>query len=153
MHSQAKRVASRHPQHINDLTIQYDPTAKTLSWFVGRKRVLFVDKTGGYLSTEPRVVTLINVGGTEEIVSSFVPSIGFGCFTLLQQGGAQLDAIYPWKRTSNMGLVRLAPRLNATTDKYVVTSRFVDEMSNRTSRLWGQGAVMTLKSFKVSLDA
>lgn len=91
-------------------------------------------------------MTLINVGGTEEVVSSFVPSIGFGCFTLL-------DAINPWKRTSNLGLVRLAPRLNATTDNYVVPSRFVDEMSNRTSRLWGQGAVMTLKSFKVSLHA
>lgn len=128
------------PEDINDLAVEYDSVRGTLSWFVKKQRVLHVNKIG-FLSTDPDIVTLIDVGGEETLVTSFSPNVGFGCFTLL-------DAVDFWNPTSSVGLVRL----NAGDSYYATPRTFYDDVSLDSNRLWQQGAQLDMKSFKVEID-
>lgn len=135
--SQAKRVLNRVPSNVHDLSIEHDAKQRTLSWFVGEKRVLFVDFIG-YLSDDPAVVTMLNHGGTPTLVNPTGFRAGFGGFTLLD--------MTDYHNPSNNGLVRLN---DATGPDYVAPSVFHDELSLSQNRLWGQGTVITVESFKV----
>lgn len=137
--SSAKRVADRLPQDFHNLSIEYNSGEGTLSWFVNQVRVLFVDLIG-FPSHDPDVHILLDHGGIDTVVRPNGFRFGFGCFTLL-------DMKDYWNSTSTYGLVRLNDGVGSP--DYIDPPNFVDESSLPSNRLWGQGSVLKLKSFKV----
>lgn len=135
--SQAKRIEDRTPDDIHDLTIVYDSKQRTLSWFVGTVRVLFVTLIG-YPSNDPDIVTLIDQGGQDTIAQPTGFRIGWGAFTLL-------DGRDFWNTSNNTGLVRL----NDLNTDYAIPQTFYDTQSLQSNRLWGQGTQITVDSVLV----
>lgn len=127
--SQAKRVGDRNATDIHSLIIVYDSKHRTLSWFVGTDRVLFVSMIG-YPSSDPNIVTLLDGGGQNTLVQPTSFNVGFGEFTVL-------DARDYWNPSADVGLVRLN---DASDINYVVPGSFYDDVSLSSNRLWGQGS-------------
>lgn len=136
--SSAKRVGDRLPQDFHNLSIEYDQGDGTLSWFVDQVRVLFVSLIG-FPSNDPEVVMLLDHGGVDTLAHPTGFRYGFGCFTLL-------DMKDFWNSTSPYGLVKVG---DGTMISYEDPVQFVDESSLSGNRLWGQGSVLKVKSFKI----
>jgi hypothetical protein len=136
--SQAKRVADRNIDDVHDLSIVYDSKQRTMSWYVGTERVLYVTLIG-YPSSDPDIVTMLDGGGTDTVVQPTGFSAGFGAFTIL-------DGLDYWNPSADTGLVQLnsAPAIT-----YVTPSSFYDTLSLPSNRLWGQGSVVHVESILV----
>jgi len=134
-------VATRDRGDMHDLKITYDRSAKTVSWFVGNEKVFTVDRIGFYLPN--RGYRAIDRGGVEQDVGELKQLVcGFGMFTLHDAYDAE----------KNKSLVRL---VDTPPDYYLhpVTGgqlEFVDETSEDGSRLWGQGARISVEKVVVS---
>jgi len=132
--SYALPVARRTPGGAHRLSISLDRSAGVVTWSVDGRQVLRVDRLG-YLPADRRNL-IIDLGGTEELVSVPQLACGIGLFTLL-------DAKQP--NTQTPALVRLSSETSYYDPAYGAPDpqRFVDEQSLQPSRLWGQGAELT----------
>ena len=132
-------VGTRTPTSSHTVSITYNRSDRTVSWKIGGVEVFNVSTIGRRLA---RQYMIIDHGGTERTVDMRQLNCGMGTFTLLDasmSGGA--------------GLVRLSSNANFYYLPSVGTSSplsFLDELSQPGSRLFGQGAEFTVKSFSVS---
>jgi hypothetical protein len=124
-------------EHV--LKVSYDRTAKAVTWYVDSKAVFTVDKIGYYLD---KAYVAIDRGGVEEDAGDLAQIVcGFGSFTLV-------DA---FNRRLNKGLVNLVGQEGYYRNPLTRGDlAFVDEKSEPSSRLFGQGARMTVRSVSVS---
>lgn len=132
-------VAKRKPNDTHNLKIAYDKAAGTVRWLVDDVEVYRVSNIGHLI--DRRLMTLDH-GGTEETVIPNQLDCGMGMFTLL-------DGYLPSKKA----LVRLstAPDFYFDTPRGEPTPQtFVDETSQDSSRLFGQGAELRMRQYVVS---
>lgn len=144
--SSTKRVADRSPTQIHDFRIVYDRAAGTITWILDGKRVMRVDRLGYLPENQFRRERGLNVildhGGQETLIEPAGLLTGFGCFTLL-------DMKDPLRPHPDTGLVRLVTGIPGF---YQSPTNFDDDLSLPESRLFGQGAVMTLFKKSVYID-
>jgi len=143
--SYAIPLISRVPNQLHDLKIAYNKTAGTIRWVIDGAEVFRVNRIGFRISRE---FMLFDLGGQEQIVSPDAINCGLGLFTILDayppcsnlttlSSGAQVCS-FP---ADEKALVRLStqqyynPRFG-----YPVNATFVDNESEESSRLFGQGA-------------
>ncbi|WP_406346642.1 DUF6081 family protein [Streptomyces sp. NBC_00648] len=131
-------LAPRSPGDRHRVRISYDRTAGTVRWLLEGEVVLTVDRIGHPLG---RDTLTLDEGGTPALVEPRQLSFGMGMLSLL-------DGSWP----TGKGLVRLS---RATTyyrpDRGApVEQSFVDEDSRDASRLFGQGAELTISGFTVT---
>nr|WP_272918680.1 DUF6081 family protein [Streptomyces sp. HUCO-GS316] len=131
-------LARRSPGDRHRVRISYDRSAGTVRWFLEGEAVLTVDRIGHPLG---RGTLTLDEGGSLTRVAPRQLSFGMGMLSLL-------DGSWPTGR----GLVRLS---KATTyyrpDRgEPVEQNFVDEDSRETSRLFGQGAELTVGDYTVT---
>ncbi|GAA0707083.1 hypothetical protein Drose_14775 [Dactylosporangium roseum] len=134
-------LADRSPQDSHRVRIAYDRGAGVVRWLLEGEEVLRVDRIGHQLG---RDTLTLDEGGEPSTVEPRQLSFGMGMLTLL-------DGSWPTGR----GLVRLS---RATTyyrpdTGEPVEQSFVDEQSLASSRLFGQGAELTIGGFTVSSSA
>ncbi len=132
-------VAPTHPDEHHKLALAFDRSAGTIRWLVDRHEVFRVTQIGQYLD---RSKVTIDRGGTPITVSPRQIDCGIGTFTLL-------DGYRP----GNIGLVELSNAPNYYFDPNSgppTPATFMDTQSLHDSRLWGQGAVMNVKSVVMS---
>lgn len=137
-YSQVKRVADRTPDQVHDFKIQYDKLAGEIRWYVENTLVLSTNTIGTPMPEENGVMTLLDHGGTAEIVSPNSFFCGWGQFTLL-------DMTDPNNSDSTQGLVRLSD----VEGFYVKPASFWDVNSEEENRLFGQGVTSIIQKFKV----
>lgn len=136
--SSTKRVADRSsPNEIHNLRIDYDRGLGEIRWYVDNDEVLVVDNIG-VPSPNPDVKLILDHGGIDTTVDPLGFQVGFGLFTLL-------DMADPNNPTVNEGLVKISDLPGF----YAYPTNFVDELSLDGSRLWGQGAQISLYKLKV----
>lgn len=121
---------------IESLDIEYDRAAGVARWYRDGIEVCNVSDIGTP-SSDFRII--LDLGGTDEVVDPTGFSPGFGLFTLL-------DMLDPNNVSSTEGLVRL---VSGIPNFYVNPSVFWDEDSLESSRLFGQGASLSMYKFKV----
>ena len=125
-------IFTRVPGDFHTVAVVYDRAAGVVSWTVDGQEKFRVDNLGFRIG---RTNLLLDHGGTEQ---SFVPTqldCGMGSFSLLDAHGAQ-----------NKGLAKLStlpdfyfnPTVGPPTPEV-----FVDPQSRQSSRLFGQGAILT----------
>ncbi|RSH80162.1 hypothetical protein EHS25_007267 [Saitozyma podzolica] len=165
-------VASRSSMDMHNLKISYDRSGKSVSWHVEGRKVFKVTRPGHFLPNHDFVV--IDRGGTErdavgesmqhpsspyrkyleaglEPMSKPVdhPALlhqlvcGIGMFTLL-------DA---YNREAKQALVRLVGSPSAyyrSPANASTPAKFFDETSERSNRLFGQGATLRVRNVVIS---
>jgi len=115
------------------LAIEYHRRKNTFTWFADGRKIHQVTQVG----IAPKNMNIIlDIEGLDNEVDIENLSCGFGCFTAL-------DTTDPLDKNSQSGLIRL------TTDSYYKPTAFPIEVKD--NRLWGQGANVDRKSFKVTL--
>ncbi|HEY1294264.1 MAG TPA: DUF6081 family protein [Chloroflexota bacterium] len=125
-------ILTRTPGDFHTVAIAYDRAAGVVSWLVDGQEKFRVNNIGFRIG---RTNMLLDHGGTEQ---SFAPTqldCGMGTFSLLDSHGAQ-----------NKGLVQLStmPNFYFNPTAGVPTPEvFVDQRSPQSSRLFGQGAILT----------
>ncbi len=132
-------VGTRRPDDWHELGIAYDRAAGTVRWLVDDEERFKVDRIGYHI--DRRYLT-IDHGGTEEAVESRQLNGGMGLFTLLDG-----------YRETEQALVRLSSAEGFYFNPAVgepETLAFVDEQSNESSRLFGQGADLRMERFSVT---
>lgn len=136
--SYAIPVAERRPRDWHEATIAYDQAAHTVRWTLDGSEVFRVSRLGHHLPRRDHL--LIDLGGDEQPICPRQLAFGMGLFTLLD--GAL---------GSGPGLVRLSDREQYRTPRggkgQALT--FVDEHSRPESRLFGQGAELSVSSYVV----
>jgi hypothetical protein len=133
-------VAPNEPGKLHHLKISYDRKAGEVRWYIGARKVFEVDQLGHRLDSREHMT--LDHGGTERNVEPRQLNCGMGMFTLL-------DAYRP----SNEALVRLSntPDFYFNPEQGAPTSLdFVDEDSEESSRLFGQGAKLESRRYVVS---
>jgi Family of unknown function (DUF6081) len=132
-------VAARTPDSVHDVKIAYDRAAGTVRWILDGKEVYRVTQIGRHID---RRFMLIDCGGVEETVEMRQLNCGMGLFAILDGSDG-----------SKPGLVRLS----GMPGYYFAPSRgepspqsFVDETSQPSSRLFGQGAEFRIGAYRVS---
>ncbi len=115
---------SRTPDEQAKVAVAYDRAAGTARWLVDDAEVAHVSKIG---IPAPDATTIIDHGGTPEVVSPRQLNCGMAMFTLLDGGLAP----------SGTGLVSLAP-------PYRFPTGFAGG-----PKLFGQGAELSVERFKV----
>jgi hypothetical protein len=138
--SQAYRVGDRSPEDFHRLGVVYDKKCRSISWTLDDE-VVFQVKMIGYLSHKPGVVTMVDLGGDETLVTPTRFQFGFGCFTLLDMND--------YWNPSNQGLVQIGDN-NAV--EYYNPTNFWDTNSYGEDRLWGQGAHIRIDRFVVEVE-
>jgi hypothetical protein len=139
-------VATRSADDQHHLKIAYDRDGGLVRWLVDGNEVMRVNRLGYRIDRRHMV---LDHGGTETLVQPRQLACGMGMFTLL-------DASRPGQRASNPvsdGLVRLsaAPSFYFNTGLGQPTPQtFADPDSLATSRLFGQGAELKVRSLVVS---
>jgi hypothetical protein len=130
-------LASRSPADRHTVFVAYDPEDGTARWFVEGAEVLRVDRIGHRLD---RSTLTLDEGGEEAEVRPRQLSAGMGMLTLL-------DGSWPTGR----GLVRLSSRANYYAPEHggPKAQSFVDEVSRDASRLFGQGAELSIANYTV----
>ena len=131
-------VASRTPGDTHDLAVAYDKQAGVVRWLVDGKEKFRVDHIGFRID---RKFMLLDHGGTDTAFSPNQLDCGMGMFTLLDGHAPQGDA-------TGKGLVQLSslpgfyfnPAVGAPTSE-----TFVDPSSQASSRLWGEGAELSVR--------
>jgi hypothetical protein len=135
-------VATRRPSDRHRLAIAYDRAAGTARWILDGVEVFRVDAIGSRID---RRYMLLDHGGYDVALSPAQMDCGMAMFDFL-------DGYGPTGR----GLVQLeANDGDAYDDPRVGPARglgFVDPESRLSSRLFGQGAAMTVERFVVSSD-
>lgn len=131
-------LAERSPDDRHHVRISYDRAAGTVRWLLEGEEVLRVDRIGLPLG---RDTLTLDEGGALSVVEPRQLSFGMGMLTLL-------DGSWP----TGQGLVRLSTRTT-----YYRPDRgepyeqaFVDEESRESSRLFGQGAELTISDYTVT---
>jgi hypothetical protein len=135
-------VASRSSTDIHHLKISYDRSGKSVSWHVEGRKVFEVTRPGHFLPNHDFVV--IDRGGTEQDAGVLRQLVcGIGMFTLV-------DA---YNRDAKKSLVRLVGSPNAyyrSPENASEPPNFFDETSQRSSRLFGQGATLRVRNVVIS---
>lgn len=136
-------VANRSAAGQQDtLKISYNKSQDEVTWYVNGSSVMTVDGLG--TRALPRTNMTLDHGGTEEKAAPAQLDCGLGTFTLLD--GAM--------GSEPRGLVRI----DSDIDYYVpgkgapTAQTFLDETSQATNRLWGQGVELNVKNISVSTD-
>ena len=141
-----KRVASRNNIDINNMRIEYDKLMGTLEWFVENNRVFRIEKIGLIPPlTETDAKIIVDYGGDDDDGNIVAPQgfqWGWGCFTML-------DAKDPLNMSSEKGLVKLSDESVNAAAKYKSPVDFFENDAPHGSRLWGQGADITIHKLKV----
>lgn len=135
------RVAKRHIGQEHDLKVSYDRSARTVTWYIGGREVYKITRIGHYPPNRDSVY--IDRGGVEEDVGDLRQLVcGLGTFTLLDGFNPKLGK----------GLVKLNPQPEYyhSPSNQTKPLAFVDETSADSSRLFGQGAELTVSSIAVS---
>ena len=130
-------VAAREPDDVHKLKISYDKDKGVVSWFINNKKVFSVDKIGYHIDNK---YLILDHGGEEHLVKPDQLVPGIGLFSLL-------DAYENGK-----GLVRLSSEENFYYNpslKNPTPLSFVDELSQESNRLFGQGAKLEVKQMNV----
>lgn len=135
--TQVKKVLQRTPDQLHRLSIEYNAPFGSISWYIDNEVVMNVF-TIGHPLVGTGVVTIIDLGGVDQVVSPTGFSSGFGCFTIL-------DAVDP-NNPDGVGLVKL----DNTPGQYVAPASFHDTNSMSYNRLWGQGSILTVGSFNIN---
>lgn len=131
-------LVERSPQDRHHVKISYDRSAGVVRWFLDGAQALCVDRIGHRLGRESLT---LDEGGESSLVEPRQISFGMGMLSLL-------DGSWP----TGKGLVRLSTR----TAYYQPQSgephpaSFVDEESRESSRLFGQGAELTISGYTVT---
>lgn len=139
-------IATRTPGDTHDLAVAYDKTAGVVRWLVDGKEKFRVDRIGYRID---RKFMLLDHGGIDTDFSPNQLDCGMGMFTLLDGHAPQGDA-------TGKGLVQLStvpgfyynPAVGAPT-----TETFVDPSSQESSRLWGEGAELSVRVANVGYIA
>lgn len=139
--SSMKFVAHRSPGEVHDLTIAYHRTNKHIVYMVDGEEVGRVNNIGHPVTDDPEFRLILDHGGINRIVEPNGFNYGFGCFTLL-------DMADPYRHELNNGLVKL----DDTPNYYVHPTAFTDALSDDASRLFGQGAMIEVHDFKVTVE-
>ena len=135
-------VAKRNLKSEHHLKVAYDKSAGIVRWLVDDTEVFRVDHIGHLID---RQYMTIDHGGLEETVSPNQLDCGMGMFTLL-------DGHLP----SGSSLVRLSsePDLYFNPELGMpVAETFVDDQSLESSRLFGQGAKLSVDKYVVESAA
>jgi hypothetical protein len=137
--SYAIPVKARTAEDVHAATIAYDAAAGVVRWMLDGSEVYRVTHIGHHLHSREHL--LIDLGGAEQTVRPRQLTFGMGLFTLLD--GALGDG---------PGLVRLSDRSSYYSPRAAAPRPlpFVDEHSRPESRLFGQGAEMSIRSYVVS---
>jgi hypothetical protein len=118
---------SRAPGELANVAVAYDRAAGTVRWLVNDAEAARVSKIG---FPAPDATTIIDHGGTPEVVAPRQLNCGMAMFTLLD------GALAP----SGTGLVSLAP-------PYLIPARFAGGPN-----LFGQGAELHVERFEVQIS-
>jgi hypothetical protein len=133
-------LLDRTPEDRHHVKIAYDRSAGAVRWLVDGKEALCVDRIGHRLSRDS---LNLDEGGKEVLVEPRQLSFGMGLLSLL-------DGSWP----TGLGLVRLSTGNTyyrpATGEPEPQT--FVDENSLESSRLFGQGAELTVSGYTVAVS-
>ncbi len=137
--SYAIPVKNRTRDQVHDTSIAYDRSAGVVRWVLDGVEVYRVTRIGHRL--ESRTHLLIDLGGVEETVVLRQLDYGMGLFTLLDGAVG-----------SGPGLVRLSDELSYYAPEHGEPHAlsFVDEVSRRESRLFGQGAELRIGAYTVT---
>ncbi|WP_449536521.1 DUF6081 family protein [Ferdinandcohnia sp. Marseille-Q9671] len=130
-------VKKRNPEDVHRLKISYDKDKGTVSWYIDNSKVFQVDKIGHHID---RKYMILDHGGEEELVKPDQLVAGLGLFTLM-------DAYENGK-----GLIKLSTEENFYFDPLqgVPTPlEFVDNESQESNRIFGQGAKLEVKQINV----
>ncbi|MFC8619115.1 DUF6081 family protein [Micromonospora purpureochromogenes] len=134
-------VADRSPEDEHELALSYDRDAGVVRWLLDGREVFRVDRIGHHLPGREHL--MLDHGGTEALVVPRQLNFGMGMLTLL-------DGALPGH--SPVGLVRLVGDPGFYVDPVAgepAPQRFVDEASRPGSRLFGQGAELSVRRYTV----
>ena len=134
-------VATRSIGDQHHLKIAYDRQNGIMRWLVDGKEVMRVNRLGFRID---RAHMVLDHGGTETLVRPRQLACGMGMFTLL-------DASRPG--SANPGLVRPSTAPNFYFTPFIgqpTAQTFVDDASQPTNRLFGQGAELKVRGYVVS---
>jgi hypothetical protein len=134
-------VAERTPDDWHAATIAYDAAAGSVGWTLDGAEVFRVTRLGQHLASREHLV--IDLGGEEQLQRPRQLAFGMGLFTLLD--GAL---------GSGPGLVRLSDvsRYCAPHAADGAALPFVDEESRAGSRLFGEGAELSIASYLIARE-
>ncbi|RLU89232.1 hypothetical protein CTZ27_22620 [Streptomyces griseocarneus] len=138
-------VADRTPEDVHHCRVSYDRAAGTVRYLLEGEEVFRVDRLGHRLAGREYLV--LEHGGEDMPAEPRQFAAGVGLFTVL-------DGALPGHADPS-GLVRLTPRpgqYHSTLQGPPAPQTFVDPDSAETSRLFGQGAEVTVASCKVSVS-
>lgn len=131
-------LAARRPDDWHEATIAYDIEGGRVRWTLDGTEVLCIDDIGHHLDSRQHM--LIDLGGTPQLAKPRQLAFGLGLFTLLD--GAL---------GSSPGLVRLSDAETYYSPRHTGAQAlsFVDDESRPESRLFGQGADLSVSSYIV----
>eukprot|EP01124_Arcella_intermedia_P029801 TRINITY_DN6388_c0_g4_i2.p1 TRINITY_DN6388_c0_g4~~TRINITY_DN6388_c0_g4_i2.p1 ORF type:complete len:317 (+),score=33.22 TRINITY_DN6388_c0_g4_i2:3-953(+) len=142
--AQIRRVASRSPDDIHELSIEFDAQENSLTWFVGLNAVARVEKVGLLGDSKWKTSYLLNTGEPVEVrPTQFL--VSFSAFTTM-------DFADPWKESSP-GLLSISPgdaEMYAYPTSWIAQSYDV-ALPNFSSRTYGQS--ISLKLFEMEAHA
>lgn len=142
--SYAIPVAKTDPKKTNELKVSYNKAKGEVTWFLNGKKVYQVARLGYRLENQTNPfhskysdahppILLLDHGGVEEDVLPTQLDCGMGLFTLL-------DGNYP----NQQGLVQLS------TQTPYVNLGFLKTTFDKKNYLWGQGASLSVRAYKVT---
>ena len=132
-------VADRNADDWANLAIEYDRRAGRITWAVNQSEVYSVDRIGRHVD---RKHLAVDGGGMEETVEPRQLNAGFGLFTLLDAASADGPALV---RLSGPSYDYFDTRKGSP-----ISQTFLDPNSESQSRLFGQGASLSLKNFTIT---
>lgn len=133
-------VATRNPGQMHHLSIAYNRSAGTMRWLIDDIEVFRVDHLGHRLPS--RQYMILDHGGVEEDVVCRQRDVGFGTFTLLDGGTPAEQAL--------VQLSSVPGFYYSTASGQPTGQTFFDPLGLHGSRLWGEGADLSVKKVQVS---
>ena len=137
--SYAVPLAGRSAHEWTNLAIEYDGLAHRITWRVNQSEAYSVDKIGCHVD---RQYMAIDGGGVDETVELRQLNVGFGLFTLLDAGLSHGPALV---KLSGPSYDYFDTRKGAP-----FSQTFLDPHSVSESRLFGQGASLSIKDFTIT---
>jgi hypothetical protein len=133
-------VGTRKPGQMQHLAIAYNRSAGTMRWLIDDVEVFRVDHLGFRLPS--RQYMILDHGGTEETVVCRQRDVGMGTFTLLDGGTPSQQALVQLTTSPSFYF--------STTTGQPTAQTFLDLYSTHLSRIWGEGADLSVKKVMVS---